>query len=774
MAGPTYLDVKSNNSTSGSHIDIDLPANPPGSIMIAFVKMAMGGDTPVFPTINTPTGWTHINGLAISNGFGRHDAFYRYGNDYTGAQRFTFSHAINVATGFIVSYDAPHSTTPIDSSLTQTSTLTGAHLTRAITTTVANCLIVAEWDTGDSGNTLSLASAMSERASQGGSSAQRTTLIADVIQAAIGSTGIKAATSNFNNNGSNIIIAIRPFEGPSNVTITYPNGNELITQGTTQRVTSSAATSPTAAQSTLKYLYQYSPNGIDWTNILGGDGLTAAGVHHADWNTTGLALGSAYKVRGRAYDPAAAAYSLRYDESNAAFSLVAETAPAAPTNLSPTSVQNKASTIRLAWVNSNELGNPQTEFTLQWSRDNFASHTATVTTATANAYHDIDLSGEADGAVISFKVKRRGLTLYSAYSSVASFTVASAPAAPSITAPTFASPPTSPTPTVTFTAGAFQKRRVRIEQSGSEVYPATEVASTATSFVSPYSFVNGLAYTLYLAVQNSFGLWSAEDSETFTPTFTGPAIPVLTIISVDEGGYNQISIANSDTVTKNQIWRYPADEGAGGPLLTESGDEILDESGLELETEVQGDSSLAILIADNVAEDGTFRDDNIESGQYFLYFVRAFNALGLTTDSLHSSAVVTLSYLHLHAVTKESTTSNVLGTAVALANPPSQEVSLTHHEARHKLAGRTRPQTVYGIATSRRESRSIIIPYTEANKLKDLLAIKRATRTGVACLRDQVGNKSFGKIGSLRITDEAALHRGSFEFLETKYVEALN
>src|SRR6185369_6842274 len=97
-------------------------------------------------------------------------------------------------------------------------------------------------------------------------------------------------------------------------------------------------------------------------------------------------------------------------------------------------------------------------------------------------------------------------------------TVASPPATPNITSPTAGSPPTAPDQTIVFTeASAFVSRKLRVEIASVESYNSGEVSGTATSFASPYPFANGVAVTFFLSVKNSYGLWSAEDSETVTP-----------------------------------------------------------------------------------------------------------------------------------------------------------------------------------------------------------------------------------------------------------------
>jgi hypothetical protein len=229
--------------------------------------------------------------------------------------------------------------------------------------------------------------------------------------------------------------------------------------------------------------------------------------------------------------------------------------------------KNKASVVTLSWVHGGGAGNPQTEFTLQWSRDGFASHTATVgPTATATQSTTIDFSAEAVGAVITWRVKTKGFSLYSLYSANAAFVVASLPTTPNITAPTAGAPPTTPNPTITHTITSGEQqiaRRVRITQGGSEVYNSGWEPTTSLSLVSPFAFANGTAYTLLLAIRNQFGLDSAEDSETFTPAYSGPGKPSLRVTAVNEGGYVLLDTSFSPTQLSGCLLWLAADRITG-------------------------------------------------------------------------------------------------------------------------------------------------------------------------------------------------------------------
>lgn len=144
--------------------------------------------------------------------------------------------------------------------------------------------------------------------------------------------------------------------------------------------------------------------------------------------------------------------------------------------------------------------------------------------------------------------------------------MASLPTTPNITAPTAGSPPTSPNPTITHTITSGEQqiaRRIRITQSGNEVYNSGWEPTTSQSLVSPFAFANGTAYTLLLAIRNQYGLDSAEDSETFTPSYAGPAKPILRATAVNEGGYVLLDTSFSPTQINGCLLWFAADRITG-------------------------------------------------------------------------------------------------------------------------------------------------------------------------------------------------------------------
>lgn len=731
------------------------PTNASGQLMLAFVNVYNLDDSAI-PTVTAPAGWTLVqdNG-AFGSGVYR-AVWYKLGDGSTGSMTWTFDKNVRgeVAIGV---WNEVNTSSPIDtSSFKNESSLTATHTTTAITTAQANELVIACYFSADTSISFTDGSGMNTRISLSGVSggAERPMLITDTVQAAAGTTGSKTATSNSSSFTQMIMVAVKAAPNPSTPQLTYPNGGESLTAGATVNITWNPSTSPTAAQSSLKYNLEYSSNnGASWTSIVS---LTSAGVTSYAWTVPSSPISGGYLIRIRANDPGASLYSLAYDQSDAPFSVVSETAPPAPTVTAPTSggVYDKSTAATpVSWTYGGGAGNPQTKYTIQWSRDNFASHTATIGPITsAAASTTIDFSAEASGATISLKVKTTGLTLDSAYSAVRQFLVASPPAAPNITAPTNASPPTTAFPGVTFTeSDSFVSRKFRVVRNSDsvEVYNTGEVSSNALSFTSPYTFQNGVAVTIYLSVKNSYGLWSSEDSESVTPSFTVPATPTISVTAVSAGGYNLIQVTNSDTPSYNEIWAYREDR----------------------------DSSTAICIGASLPKNVAFQDFNRASGERWRYFARAYNSNGYAQSATASAVALSLTSLFVHAVSRTGTASNANGNVAILTNPPTNTYEQARRQSGMKLLGRTAPSVARSQFRQQKLTEGPIVARAGKAQLDNLTTIKdlaASSRSTIVCVRDQAGNRLFGKLTQCEIAERRQHFEVRLEVTEARYTETLS
>lgn len=758
------------NTSSAS---VPYPANVSSDVVFAWINAFSVTIPAVSRPVITATGWTLVKDNGSLGVLALRTALYQRTGGLTGSASFTFDQLVDVTIA-LSSYDQiATSGYIVDSALVNDTGSSATHLAGPVDTgSVINCTLIVGWfdgnffrsffDSPDVPNTrLNITGDPSPQ--------QQAFLLADVVQSGAGSSGTKSTNSNLALQGQSIMVALKPYEGPSDPTNVTPVTGTSITSGATVTVDWTDSTSPTAASSTLKYLPQYSLNsGVSWTNIIGGSGLTAAGVSSASFNTTGLGLTTGLMFRVQANDPASGLNSLGYGTSGPS-SIIAETAPPAPVILSPTGgIQNKASLIVIDWDDA-PSGNPQTAFTLQWSRDNFASHTATIgPTSTAVSQTSIDFSAEANGATISVKVKRTGVTLDSPYSATRQFTVASAPAAPNITDPVNLSPPTRPDPPITITsASAFIKRKLRVEISGVEVF-SEELSTSALTATHAYTFRNGIAVTIFVSVQNAFLLWSPEDSEPLTPAYAVPATPTLTVTGNDDDGSMSITPTSSDTPDSYDLYKRPL--SSGGVWLAESEHKWLDERGNLIILEDDGSFATAIKIADGIEKSKTFIDANVASGVTYAYYAVAHITTGPSEPSEAATGGVNLKQSHLHAVVKNNSNSNILGQAVILP-VESGELKLSHQAGRHRYKGRDLPLTTYGVVVKGQKGQMFVTPYSDTTtfeRFEDAIATRE-----LLCLRDIFGNMTFGKVLDYAVTEEVGWREVSFVFSKSAFNEAI-
>lgn len=627
MSGPTVeqSSLVAYTASSATTVSGAQPANTTSQLLFAFVCASFTSSSPSVTFTKPDASWT-----LISAGLSNEDpqvvsGFYTKPGDASQASvTWTFNKACRNAFLIMGAIDQAALSSPVDVSgiAAGLQGLSSINI-NSITTTNDNELVIACFGlesnpalTTEINFTPSSGNALSELLNS--FSGDILVSINAGAKSAHGSTGSKTGSAGGTPPGTisavfaaNTIVAIKPYPGPSIPTLIAPpraqsNGAApSITKGAVFNLGWAASTSPTAAQSSLKYHIQVSPdNGVTWSDVVA---LTSAGVTTYAWNTGSLAVGSNYLVRIRSFDPAISTYSTDYDVS-LRFSIVAEVAPNAPTNLSPNGgAVNKAIVTPLSWLDGGGSGNPQTEATYRWSRDGFVSHdSGDIVVSGSTPSTTKDFSAEAVGIPISWKVKTKGVTLYSAFSAVATFVVANKPATPNITAPTAGSPPTVPLPTVTFTeSDAFTAYRVRFVTGGNEVFNSGWVTSSALSFVSPYPLANGVSYTMFLAVRNQYGLESSEDSETFTPSYSGPTAATATATANSAGGYIRIQISNTGSISYNEIWRYKSTETR----------------------------SNAVRVATLLGSNAFFDDYNLKSGVTYKYFIRTYNSSGLFTDS---------------------------------------------------------------------------------------------------------------------------------------------
>lgn len=642
------------------------------------------------------------------------------------------------ATAAILLFDGTATSSPTDGE--NTATTGGAvHAVSGFTTTKPNGLLLGAWTaiTNLTGFTYAMGGQVLQfvTANKGFTPVPGLplTICYDALAAA-GATGARQCVSYNPLTGLQVtvltdsfMIALAAFDGPSIPVITAPVDGENIAIGRIYDITWTPATDPAIAQSSLTYNLDYSLNdGTSWTQL---DDFTAAGVTTFAWNTSGLTPTTQAKLRIRAHN--GTDYSVGYDTTGR-FTLSADVAPLAPSNMrgeQPDGTSVALFDIGVALVikgTFNDPGDVMTSFDLDWGTDG-ATYPNTSTNASAV------LSKTYAGSVFSagtvyFRCRTEDYAGTPGPYATFSLNAAAAPAAPNITAPTAGAPPASATPTHTWTSVGQVKYRIRIVKAAVTVYDGGYISSTATSVAAPYSYQNSTTYTFFLSIEDSNGLRSTEDSETFTASYTGPSTPTLTVTPFDDSGYNEILISNPDVPAYNDLYRY---------LATETTDD-------------------AIKIASRLPVDGTFQDYSVISGVGYKYFVQAVNSAGGFTNSVVSSTItLTLTSLWLHVVQEAvSVTANAVAGQIVSLNNLNAEYEREILSARKRARGRTRLVTIIGQTEVKKLRYQVILTDADVTvgKLLSLEAIFGAN--ALVCCRDQRANRLFGKLTNLPLAHD--------------------
>lgn len=501
---------------------------------------------------------------------------------------------------------------------------------------------------------------------------------------------------------------ISPSQAPSAVSILSPLTGQLYTIGRTIEIAFTAASDSAIASSSLTYDIEYSLNeGNTWVTLT----TTSPGVTGYSWSTTGLAPSTQVQVRVRADNGTETG---PWVESGV-FSLLVDAAPLAPLNVLPTGIVNQQENLTITFT-FNDPGDLQKTLEVQWSTSpTMSSPSTTGTITTADPFYTFGAGVDilASAVPIYYRVRNQGEvdSTNGAWSSIKQILVTAPIAAPNITAPTAGSPPTAGTVTGTFTGTGHVKISYRILQGATPLYESGEIFTSANSFPIAISFANGVAYTLFLKRAASDGLWSAEDSETFTPSYTGPAQPGLTATPINVQGLIELICENSDSPVYQDLF--------------------VDD----------------VLIATNLPPNFVFNYAGAPSGVEVTFRVRAYitTTFGFT-DSDEVTATQELERVFLFEPTKESATANFVLPPIAIG-AVSNEPELATNSEMVSLRKRPLPVTHYGRGSSGVLSYSIFEP------LEQIAAINQIEAWTVAganvCCRDNRGNKANGKIISV-------------------------
>lgn len=523
---------------------------------------------------------------------------------------------------------------------------------------------------------------------------------------------------------------ISPSQAPSAPDFTAPTTNELYAIGRTINVNWLPATDPNIAQGSLTYDIDYTLNGgLSWVDLT----TTAAGVLTYDWNTTGLTPSTQVKLRGRAHNGTEYGQFAFSD----VFTLLTDAAPGAPQNVLPTGIVNQSADLKITFT-FNHPGDLQKTLEVQWSSNSdMSSPSTTGTITTANGYYTFTANTGILATVGTryYRVRNQGVvdSTNGAWSAIKTIQVTAPISAPNITSPTAASPPTTGTHTATFTGTGHVKIQYRILKAGLAHYQSGEIATTGNSFTIAISFQNSTAYTLYLKRAAADGLWSTEDSETFTVSYPGPAVPAVTVTAHDAAGYIQICADNSDTPTSQQIFI----------------------DGVQLDTPA--------LPADFV-----FNYAGAKSGQQISIVVRAFVSTGGFTDSVADLVTQNLAGLFLYEPTKESTTANFVAPPIVLLAETNEPELMTNSAM---VRFRKRVKQVAHIARGSRRilNYSVMAPVAQISLINQLE--KWVENGATICAKDNQKHKIFGKITGVVPTDWQKHLTAQLTITENDYTE---
>ena len=373
---------------------------------------------------------------------------------------------------------------------------------------------------------------------------------------------------------------VRAYEGPNYSG--YSNTAQAATQPAPAAPTNLTATAVTSAQVNLAWTdnaaneagfkVERSTDGVNFTQV------ATAVANATTYASTGLAPGTAYTFRVRAYD----------GQNNSAYSNAAlattQPAPAAPTNLTAAVVST--SRVNLTWTDNstNEAG-----FKVERSTDGVNFTQVAIVAANSTSYAS---TGLLAGTTYTFRVRAYDGPNHSAYSNTASATTAAGPGDPTDLTATAVS---SSRITLTWSDNSTNEAGFWIERSTNGVtFSAIAIAGVNASSYSVTGLTAATAYWFRVRAYESTN-YSAYTNLAQATTQPAPAAPTdLTSTSIGTG---KIKLAWTDNAT------------------TEAGFWI------ERSTDGVTFSAIALLGANTTA----YTNAGLVSGTTYYYRVRAYD-----------------------------------------------------------------------------------------------------------------------------------------------------
>lgn len=248
------------------------------------------------------------------------------------------------------------------------------------------------------------------------------------------------------------------------------------------------------------------------------------------WTHTNASTANAHQ-----YTMKAVAGSRTSALSAASNSVTLLSAPAAPSQLSPSSVVALGDQVTFTWQHNSTDTTDQAAFDLKYSIDGGSTWVDSgKITSNASSYAPA-MTNFSAAETVQWQVMTWGdYATGSPWSAVASFNIAAMPTV-SIQSPADASTVTAPSTTISWSffqsAGNPQVTwAVSIVDavSGDEIANASG-ADASSSYTTDEIFANGGSYTITVDAQGSSGLWAAPDAANVTVSYALPLLPDVTV-----------------------------------------------------------------------------------------------------------------------------------------------------------------------------------------------------------------------------------------------------
>jgi hypothetical protein len=443
-----------------------------------------------------------------------------------------------------------------------------------------------------------------------------------------------------------------------------------------------------------------------------------------------------YRVRAKA-----GARLSAYVSSNTVQLLVAPNKPTVP---AMGAYADKAAGLTFEWSHNSVDTTPQTAYEFEWSTNGGSSWTSTgkvVSTATSRT---IAANTHAANVALTTRVRTWGSattggsdgTGASPWSDNRTVTYKTVPTA-TITDPTEAEVLNDATLRATLgfsqpEGATFVKAQLELLQGAVLLETLESTVLNGITLETPVQ--NGVSYTLRARVQDSHGLWSAWDSNSFSVTYLSPVPASVAVSFLTDTGFGQLDL------------HIPA------PGVGESA-----AATVTITRTINGGPEETVVLDYPVEEYLTFLDTVPTTHGTNVYRITTTSALGAKALVL---ATLETEECRRAYLSKGGSFSNVVVFGGNLEVDESAEVASDVMQA----AGRTKPIGLYGTETAVQLKVSSFVFEGFGSPLTDLRAILLVP--GKACYRDPTGRRVFGVVrGSVEYTKT---NRGDFSFTLTE------